>query len=231
MDDRGRRISEMTTRMTGYKVMSEGDFTANSVGEQKFNTLSDLKTKLDLHGSTWVRERNAARAATQAKAGLLESALGQMNVIRMTAISCEPQQPGISQNFKLPSSKSAGSIIETARAFLAAATPLKPLFLSREMSENFLETLADTIQSYEAAVNNYNLHNANANAAKSMFGGVGKEVLAVRRELTPIVLNKYRDDPEKLALWETASHFERSPKRSTSGEPDDGNQPPEGEQN
>jgi len=154
-----------------------------------------------------------------------------MKRLRETAVSCEPQQPGISLNFNLPASKSTESIMEGARAWLAAATPFKPLFLSREMPENFLEVLADTIQSYQEAVNDLNIHDVNASAAKTMFASISKQVMAVRRELDPIVRNKCMDDPETLALWEAARHFERSAKKSTPAEPGNGNQPPSDGQN
>lgn len=176
------------------------------------------------------QEKNAAKAATEAKAVLLMSIRRQMKNCRETAISCEGQQPGISHYFNMPTSTSAESLIETARAFVAAATPLKPLFLSREMPENFLESLTDTIQSYEEAVNKYNLHSANRAAARTMLTAACEQVFVLRRELDPIVRNKYRDDPEKLALWETASHLERPTRRSSSAEPEGTNEPPTGGQ-
>jgi hypothetical protein len=217
--------------MIGFGTMTVDSFPANSIGGQKFSTLNDLADKIDLFGSREAQEKGAAKAATEAKAALLRKISGQMKSMRETALSCEPQQPGISQNFNMPASSSAESLIEAARAFVAAATPLKPLFLSREMPENFLEVLTDDIQSYEDAVNNSNLHSANRVAARTMVSSVCSQVLVLRRELDPIVRNKYRDDPEKLALWETASHLERPTQRSASAAPDDGNQPPAGGQN
>jgi len=221
-----RRVSEMLTRTKGYGAITVDDFPANSIGWQMFRTMNDLSDKLDLFGSREAQEKGAAKAATEAKASLLSYILRQMKTIRETALSVEPQQPGISQNFNMPASSSAESIIEAARAFVAAATPLKPLFLSREMPENFLEVLTDSIQIYEEAVNNSNLHSANRVAARAMVSDVCSQILAVRRELDPIVRNKYRDDPEKLALWETASHLERPARRSASAEPVGTNQPP-----
>jgi hypothetical protein len=120
--------------------------------------------------------------------------------------------------------------MQGARAWLAAAMGFKPLFLSRELPENFLVTLESTIQGYEQAANDFNLHSANASAAKVMFASACKEVLALRRELDPIVRNKYADDPETLAMWESARHLERPAQRSTRAEPGNGNQPPEDEQ-
>jgi hypothetical protein len=225
MNSANRRVSEMTTRMKGFGATTVDDFPANSIGGQRFSELNDLANNLDLFGSREAQEKGAAKAATEAKTALLRNIRSQMKTIRETALSIEAQQPGISQNFNMPASTSAESLIEAARAFVAAATPLKPLFLSRELPENFLEVLTDTIQSYEDAVNNFNLHTANRAAARTMVSGVCTKVLVVRRELDPIIRNKYRDDPEKLALWETASHLERPTKRSPSAESGNVNQP------
>jgi hypothetical protein len=226
MDDKGRRISEMATRMSGFKGMKETDFPANSMGGQKFNQFGALCVTQDQHGSRWAQERNAAKAATQAKATHVESARRQLTALWETSLSGESQQPGISQNFKLPASRSAESIMEAARAAVAAATLMKSFFVSREMPENFIEVITNTIQNYEDVVSDYNLHNANATAAKAMFVSTGKQILAARRELDPIVRNKYRNDPETLALWETASRLEKQPRRSNSDEPDSVSQTP-----
>ena len=230
MNSGTRRVSEMATRMQGYRPVTGDDFPANSIGGQRFNTLDDLAGKIDLHGSKMAQEKGAAKAATNAKSAWLLSIRRQMKVMKETMISCEPQQPGVSQNFNMPSSNSAESIVEAARAFIATGTTMKALFLSREMPENFLEVLTDTIQSYEEAVNDYNLHSANRAAARAMLDDVCSQVLAVRGELDPIIRNKYRNDPEKLSLWETASHLEKPPRRSAPAEPGNGSQPPAGGQ-
>lgn len=230
MNNGSRRVSEMATRMKGYRSVTGDDFPANSIGAQRFNTLDDLIVKIDLHGSRMAQEKGAAKAATEAKAARLDSIRGQMKSMRMTILSVEAQQPGVSQHFSMPSSNSAESIVEAARAFVTTGTNMKSLFLSREMPENFLEVLTDTIQSYEEAVNDYNLHSANRAAARTMLDEVCLQILAVRSELDPIIRNKYRADPEKLALWETASHLEKPPRRSTNAEPDNENQPPAGNQ-
>jgi hypothetical protein len=37
--------------------------------------------------------------------------------------------------------------------------------------------------------------------------------MQIRRELDPIVRNKYRNNPAKLAVWESASRVERAPRK------------------
>jgi len=215
--------------MNGFAAAQDGDFPSNSIGGQRFGSLNELAVKIDQFGSKQAQERGSAKAITEAKKALRDKIRRQMKNIRETAISVEAQQPGISQNFNPPTSNSDESLIEAARAFVAAATPLKPLFLSREMPENFLEELTDAIQSFEEAVNNHNLHRGGRSAARTLLDDVCAQVATLRRELDPIVRNKYRNDPEKLALWDTASHLERASRKGATDK-SDGATPPTGGQ-
>lgn len=230
MNDKNRRNSALATRMRGFGAIHEGAFPSNSIGGQRFGELNDLVTKIDQFGSKEAQEKGAAKAATEAKNALRDEIRRQMRAMRETALSVEVQQPGISQNFKMPSSLSNESLVEAARAFVAAATPLKHLFLSREMPENFLEVLTNAVQSFEEVVNNYNLHSANRSAAATLLKDACAQVILLRRELGPIVRNKYRNDTEKLLLWERASHLARPSKKSVSAEPQATTQPPTDEQ-
>ncbi|HWW75865.1 MAG TPA: hypothetical protein VNZ44_10730 [Pyrinomonadaceae bacterium] len=227
MNDENRRISELATSMYGYLAEVEEDFPANSVGGRLRNELGEQKVKIDQFGSQQSQERNAAKAQTDRKSAFEEEIKRRMKEMRRTSISGESEQPGISQHFNLPTSKSEESLIEAARAFIASGTDFKPFFLSREMPENFLNGLEVAIGGFEGAVDEYNTHARNAKAATAMLEDVCARVLEIRRELDPIVRNKYRNDPEKLARWEAASRLERPARRAASkdsnGEPTNSN--------
>jgi hypothetical protein len=218
MNDKNRRISELATRMYGYLAGVEDDFPANSLGGQRVAALGGLVTKIDELGSRQAQERNAAKAAIQRKNTFGEEIRRRMKEMRRTAVAGESEQPGVSQNFNPPSSESEESLIEAARAFVAAGTNFKPLFLARAMPENFLDGLATVIGSFEGAVEEYNAHSMSASAATALLEDVCSQVLAMRRELNPIVRNKYRNDHDKLAQWEAASHLEKPARRAA---PDD----------
>ncbi|HJQ34800.1 MAG TPA: hypothetical protein VJ866_21805 [Pyrinomonadaceae bacterium] len=226
MKDKTRRVSELATNMYGFLAEVEDDFPANSVGGRLRNELGEKKVKIDQYGSTQAQERNAAKAETQKKNTFEEEIERRMKEMRRTSVSGESEQPGISQHFNMPTSKSEESLIEAARAFIASGTDFKPFFLSREMPENFLLGLEIAVGGFEGAVDEYNTHARNASAATAMLEEVCARVLAIRRELDPIVRNKYRNDPEKLARWEAASRLEKPARRAASkdsnGEPTDG---------
>jgi hypothetical protein len=216
MNDENRRVSELATSMKGFFTGLETVFPANTVAGQRIAELNELNVTIDEQGSKQAREKGAAKAATQRKNAVLEEVKRRMKEMRTTIVSVEVVQPGVSQNFNIPTSQSEESWLEAARAFVATGTTLKPLFLSRAMPEDFLEGLASAIENYDSAVDDYNLHARNASAATVMLEDACAQVLKIRRELDPIVRNKYRNDPEKLAQWEAASHLERAPKRAAS---------------
>src|SRR3712207_8561573 len=106
MDNLGRRISEMATGINGFRERKEADLSTNTVIGQKFNHFGAISLMQDEHGSKWAQERGAARAATQTKNTYVKSALQQLTALWETSLAGEPQQPGLSQHFRLPVSRS-----------------------------------------------------------------------------------------------------------------------------
>lgn len=216
MNNKNRRVSALATSMKGFFEELEADFPANGVARQRIGSLSELVVKIDELSSKQAQERGAAKAATERKNASGEEIKRRMREMRSTTVSVETVQPGVSQHFNLPAAQNAESWLEKARAFVAAGTTFKPLFLSRAMPEDFLEGLTGAVENFESGVTDYNLHVRNASAATVLLEDACLQVLAIKRELDPIVRNTYRNDPEKLAQWESASHLERPAKRAAS---------------
>ena len=213
-EDKDIRISQTATRMRDFGVAQSGNFSAESLGGKKFTELNTLITAIDEHGARQALSKASAQSSTEASRDLRISIRGKMKFIRNTAVSLEPEIPGISNSFRMPVGNSDEILINSARAFVQAATPLKSHFISREMPENFLEDLTAAIEQLEASVSNHNQHRANRVAATASLKATLSRVMEIRRELDPIVRNKFRDDPATLAAWKSASHLERAPKKS-----------------
>jgi hypothetical protein len=202
--------------MDGFFEGLDDDFPANSFARQRIAALAELVVKNDELGSRQAQEKGAAKAATERKNTWMEEVKRRMKEMRNTIIPAEAAQPGVSQHFNLPGSQSEVSWLEAARAFVANGTTFKQLFLSRAMPDDFLEGLTGAIENFESALDDYNLHARNTSAATALLEDASAQVLAIRRELDPIVRNTYRNNPEKLAQWESASHLERPAKRAAS---------------
>ena len=216
MNKQNRRVSELATSMKGFFTGFGGRFTANSIAGQLIAELAALDVKINELSSREAQERGAAKAATDRKSVAGGEMKRRMKEMRSTILSVEPAQPGVSQHFNLPAARNDESWLEAARAFVASGTTFKTVFLSREMPEEFLEGLSSSIESFESAVDDYNLHARNAAAATAMLKDACARVLVIRRELEPLVRNNFRGYPDELAQWEAASHLEQSARRAAS---------------
>jgi hypothetical protein len=215
MEDKDIRISQLATRMRDFGTAQAASFPAASVGGQKFTELNTLITEIGQSGTQQALTKASAQSSTDAKRELKASIRSQLKTIRNTAVSLESEQPGISRLFRMPVGSGDEVLINTGQAYIEAATPLKALFMSREMPATFLDDLAASITQLEEKMSQSNQHRANRTAATASLKSALARVLELRRELDPIVRNKFRSDPATLAAWESASHLERAPKKAT----------------
>lgn len=214
MNDKEIHISQLATRMRDFGTEHASAFPSASVGGQKFTALNTLTNSIDQFGSEQTLTIGEMRAHTEAKSDARSLVRSLMKAIRETAVALESEQPGISKNFRMPPTNGDEALINSARAFITAATPIKNLFISHEMAATFLDDLAAAVTRFEESVSNHNLHRGRNAAATSSLRDALSQVLKLRRELDPIVRNKFRTDPATLAAWEVASHQERLPKKS-----------------
>jgi hypothetical protein len=214
MNDREIRISQMATRINDFGAAHGAGFSAGSRGQQKFAALSTQVAVIDQLGTSQAATSGAAQTSTVAKREARESIRRQMKAIREVAVALESESPGISSSFRMPATNGDEALINSARAFVIAATPLKPMFTSSELPATFLEDLTAAISSFEESVSLYNQKRGESAAATASLKAALAEVVKLRRELDPIVRNKFRGDTATLAAWESASHLERDPKRT-----------------
>ncbi|MDT4898036.1 MAG: hypothetical protein QOH25_3113 [Acidobacteriota bacterium] len=121
--------------------------------------------------------------------------------------------PNIGNSFRVPNNNGDEALLNAARAFVAAATPLKVEFTRRELPESFLDDLNTSIDQFESAVNSRNLNTEKRVSATASIKNALERGMRLRRELDAIVRNKFRADAAKVAAWESASRVERPPRR------------------
>jgi hypothetical protein len=218
MNDKEARISQLATRMRDFGAGQAAVFPAASVGGQKFAALDALVASIDQFGSKQALSKGSAQSSTEAKRELRAQVRAQMKAIRDTALSLESEQPGIAKSFRMPPTNGDETLINAARAFVEAATPLKSQFTSRELPAAFLSDLTDTVAKFEASVSSYNQQRGHRAAATASLQDSLAQVLKLRRELDPIVRNKFRTDAATLAMWDSASHLERAPSKRKHGD-------------
>jgi hypothetical protein len=145
-----------------------------------------------------------------------------MRAISDTAAAMESDYPGISNTFRMPKSNGDEALINSARAFVGAARLKKDEFIVFELPETFIEDLTEAIAKFEEAAGTKNLNTGKRVSATAALRDALERGMRLKRELDPIVRNKYRNNPAKLAAWESASHVERPAKKkaSSSATPD-----------
>lgn len=218
MNDSQTRRYEMLARVRVFGAEHAAAFPAASLGGQKFAALSSIVDELEQHGTTQATSWNAARTSTDAKKAARESLRRKMAAISETARAMESSRPGIAASFRMPTSNGDQALLNTARSFVEAATPLASEFIQREMPADFLEELTDAIETFEEAQNSQSVNTEKRVTATAAIEEVVDRGTALVRELDAVVRNKFRSEPATLAGWESARHVERSPRR-TRGEP------------
>lgn len=213
MRDTEIRQSEAIVRMRDFGVENSADFPATSLGGQKFAALNALVGEINQLGAEQSAGHGAALMSTEEKRVAREAIRSVMRAMSSTTQAMESTHPGVSNTFRMPKSNSDEALINAARAYVSSAKPLRSEFLKFEMPETFIEDLAEAIERFEGAAGSRNLNTRRRVSATAAIRDALERGMQIRRELDPIVRNKYRNNRPKLAAWESASHVERAPRK------------------
>ncbi|MGL4399492.1 MAG: hypothetical protein ACRCXD_06465 [Luteolibacter sp.] len=203
--------------MNAFATTNAGVFSPGSRALAQFAVISGVVAAMEGHGVAKLSGTEDFRGGTDAKAVAAENLRAEMRAIRDTAqaISEAEGLPEFDDQFRMPRSSSFEVLLTTARAFLADATANEALFLEFEIKATFLADLAADIATLEAA------DDTQDGGLSQQVGGTAElsaEVakgLAARKQLIPIVKNKYAGNAGVLAEWATATRIvrpERKPK-------------------
>ncbi|HWT00868.1 MAG TPA: hypothetical protein VN256_11535 [Pyrinomonadaceae bacterium] len=214
MKDTEIRRLEMLRRVRDFGAAQASSFPAASLAAQKFGAVGAVVAEVEAHGTTQSTGKGAAQAGASAKRAARADLREKMTAIRDTALALEEEMPGVSANFRVPRTNGDQALISAARAFVAAATPLKNDFLQREMPATFLEDLTAAVTRFENALNEKNASTEKRISATAAIGNSLERGLKLVRELDPIVNNKFRGNAATLAAWQSASHVTRPPKKT-----------------
>jgi hypothetical protein len=159
---------------------------------------------------------NAARAATGVKRKLRRKIrLSQLVHLARVAESAAAEVPELNQKFRLVRDQIPYLAFRTAaRGMLAEAQNQKELLIRHGLLETVLQSLADNLAKFDAAVEE-------GTQARRDHVGASAELDALAAELTQVVRlndginrNRFFEDPDSLAQWESASNVIGPPKGS-----------------
>jgi hypothetical protein len=210
--DMGRRVNDFTDS-------HKASFPAGSRAAVLVGNTSTAVSDLETAGAKQEGAERAGQEATRQRDAAIVVLLTLMRAINRTARGMEKLHPGIAALFKMPRSSGDQIIINTARAFLAEATPRAAEFTARGLPANFLTTLEAAINAVLSAIDAQAEALAAQTAATAAVATAQRELTDAVSELSPIISNIFSNDPATLAAWKSASHVERAPKRAKKATP------------
>jgi len=210
MNNVQRKHVERLARSVAFVSANAADFPQTSKGGLAAADISAILTEIETIETSRVSSMNALQQATSGKNDGRDSLRAQLRAISSTAATIALDHPEIRGIFKFKgSSVSDHMLLATARAFATAAQPLKALFIEYDMPADFLDILNASIAGFEQNNDRKTAGTGARAAANAALEDALRRGESAFRRLDTSVRNKHRDDPAKLATWESGSKLER----------------------
>ena len=213
MNNESVRAQTTLARVRDFATAEATSFPPAGVGGQLFTEIVFALDQLDAHIASQVAGSNTARQGTEQKALAQEELLDLLMMIRRTARSMDHANPGVYATFRIPPDLSATELLGVAETFAVEGLRLKTEFISYGMPATFLDDLAEQIDEVRGAFDDQNAGARVRVTATMSIKEVLQRAFTALRRVDPIVRNIFRDQPAKLAAWESARHLERAPRR------------------
>lgn len=150
--------------------------------------------------------RAAAKSATSHRATLREGL--RANLLRPLARVAEVvahEQPELRGLYRLPKGKTKHQTFRAAaRRMLEEAVARREAFLQHGLPEGLLEELGAQLDRYDASVEQSNAGTRAHVEATAELDEVAAQITALLKQLDGMNQFRFRNDPEKLAGWESA---------------------------
>jgi hypothetical protein len=219
MNDSHRRRIERLMRSSAYASAYAADFPEGSKGAQALTELKAAIAEAESHAVSRESSMNVLQQATTGKRDTRKAIRACLRAISDTVYTIALDHPEIKGSFIFRgASVSDRTLLATARSFAANALPLKALFAEYDLNADFFDQFNVSINNFGQQLNKQTTGKGERIAANaSLEGALGRGEVALER-LDTAVRNKYRNDPAKLAAWESAHRIERAARTKRSGE-------------
>lgn len=203
-------------RMKAFRAKHGSLITAGSRAAGLFTGIGTVVATLEEHGVKKISGTASYQGGAESRRIARELVLEDLRAIRNTAeaISEADDLPEFDEQFRLPRSGSAALLLMKAKAFLQDATPHKDLFIEFELPEDFLEDLEADIALLEKAKDDKEAGLSEQVAGTAELSAATLAGIKLRKQLLPIMRNKFRGQPGILAEWETAIHIVRPDRKA-----------------
>jgi hypothetical protein len=195
-------------RIDVFGEENKTDFPAGSKGAALFAQMKTIAQNLNRKAADQSSAKGDSRLGFFSKGTARENMRGLMTLIADTvAGGAAYDVPGLETKFRVPINRKDNDLLAAARSFVKDIGPHEALLIEWGLDEDFLEQLAESVGDFERSLT------AAGTAVGEQVGttaGIGEEVregMIVRRQLDVIVRNQYKNNPGKLAAWQSAWHI------------------------
>ena len=220
MTDNLRRRYQMLLRVLSFGVQYATFFVVNSLGHQLFEELRLIVEEVERLAAAQESNSRGAREGTTNKSETRTDLTEEMEAVSDTARAMSLDTPGLEDKFRMPRGRPTDvELLSVARAFAADALPLKDEFIRYGLPADFLARLNAAIAAFEQAIDKQQTSRRSQVASTAGLPEAVERGVNKVRQLNAVVRNTFRDDPVKLAEWESASHTQRAPQTPDSATP------------
>lgn len=202
-------------RVNTFGTENSADFPANSRGSKLFAELAACLTLINQHYTNQTSARGSSRTGTINKGSAGENLRELLSDISRASKAVEYEIEGTADKFRMPINRTDAVLLNTARAFLSDAQPLKTKFIEYELPDDILDQLAEAIEDFEQALSSVSAIRGKRAASTAEIGITIPRAMIALRQLDVVVRNKYKNNVGQLAAWTTASHIMRSNVKNT----------------
>jgi len=200
-------------RMHEFSSSHSADFAPASLGAQVIAKLSTQLSELTSLTATQSAGGGAARQGTELRADARDDLRSRLKAFSRTAHAIAIKVPGLENKFRVPRGDNDEELIAAARAAARDAVEFKDDFTAHELPATCVEDLNASIAKFEHTMDDQSGAVGDRVGSRVAINAKLEELMITRRQLNPIMENKYADDPATLAEWTRASHIERAKKK------------------
>jgi hypothetical protein len=213
------RLLDTLLRVREFRAAHAARIPAGSLAGELFDRVATLVDTFEGHAADQASGSRGAQEGSTSKAAAREELIRDLQAISRASRSMAVTVPGMEDRFRSPGSVSDQVLLGVARGFATNALPLKAELIKRGLPTNFLEDLNSDIAAFEQATLRQAQGTETRVAATAGIEDQFDEALSLLRELGPIMVNMFADDPTILAAWTSASHIERPARKAAPAKP------------
>ena len=221
MSDRKRNILDAAIRIGFYgdanpQLAAEVPYTIELFAANQNNIL-----RLNQAGITSASAGGAGISGTRSKVARADEIETDIRLVAQTARLIEKRFPDFQNTFVLPrGSLTYDQIFQYTESIIADAPAHKEKFAQYALTDAFFTSLTGKVAGFRIASQEQADGKRTGVGATAEAEDAIKATLDTRKELDRAIKNHYRNNPQKLAEWLTASHIRRKQDN------DDGENPP-----